>query len=196
MSGDAVVQPFSALFREELRQSDPQTLVNKYVISGECQKLAREQYYNLRAEIADWAGVHVNDVVMVGSGKLGFSISPEQPFKEFDAGERSDFDMAIISSSLFDYYWRNVFAYSRYSPYWKERGKFESYIIQGWMRPDHLPNQDFELKQEWWRFFNSLANLQRYDRRKISAGIYKNWDFLEAYQTDGLAKCKLKVGKR
>jgi hypothetical protein len=130
-------------------------------------------------------------VVMVGSGKLGFSTAPTQAFKSFD--DESDFDMAIISSRFFDYYWRNVFLYSRVNAFWKDREEFNKYLIRGWMRPDLLPSRNFDDRRRWWTFFGSLSNRQDYGRRTIRAGIYKTWDFLEAYQTDGLSQCKLKI---
>ena len=83
MAGGAAERTFSMKFRDELRHAEPRWLVHKYIISGDCRTLAAESYHELRAEIADWFGIHVNDVVMVGSGKLGFSLDPKQAFKEF-----------------------------------------------------------------------------------------------------------------
>jgi hypothetical protein len=193
MSAGAAEPAFAAVFRQELSESDPRWLVHKYILSGNSQVLSPENYHKLRAEIADWAGVHVNDVVMVGSGKLGFSTAPNQAFKEFHDG--SDFDMAIISSGLFDYYWRKVFLYSRVNTYWKDRDEFNKYLIRGWMRPDLLPSSNFDDRRRWWAFFGRMSNRQDYGRREIRGGIYKAWDFLEAYQTDGLLQCKLKIGR-
>jgi hypothetical protein len=193
MSGGAIEPSFATAFRQELAQSEPKWLVHKYILSGDSRVLSPESYHESRAEIADWAGVHVNDVVMVGSGKLGFSINPEQPLRAFD--DNSDLDMAIISSNLFDYYWRSVFLYSRVNAFWRDREAFNSYLVRGWMRPDLLPSSNFADRRTWWTFFGKLSNRQDFGRRKIRGGIYKTWDFLEAYQTDGLSQCKLKIGR-
>jgi hypothetical protein len=194
MSSGVVEPSFVTAFRKELRESDPRWLVQKYILSGNSQALSPESYHDLRAEIADWAGVHVNDVVMVGSGKLGFSTNPDQLFKAFH--DESDLDMAIISSRFFDYFWRRVFLYSQLNEmdvFWKHRKDFYKYLIQGWMRPDLLPTRNFEDRGDWWTFFGRLSNRQNYGCRNVSAGIYKTWDFLEAYQTRSLSKCKLRI---
>lgn len=194
MSGGAAERAFSDVFREKLRGSDPRWMINKYVITGESRILPTESHYDLRKEIADWSGVHTNDVVMVGSGKLGFSIDPTQAFKNFH--RESDLDMAIVSSELFDYYWRQVFFYMQSDAYWKDRDEFNSYILKGWMRPDLLPSSNFQIRREWWTFFGGLSNRQDYGQYKVRGCVYKNWDFLEEYQTSGLTLCKLKVGRR
>ena len=194
MPGGAGEPPYVTAFRDELRVSDPAWMVHKHILSGESRMLPLQSYHALRAEIADWARVHVNEVVMVGSGKLGFSVNPEQPLKLFD--EESDFDIAIISSGMFDWYWKRVFLYSRVYAYWKEQQEFNDYLLRGWMRPELLPpSGNFGERREWWTFFGKISNKQAYGRRKIRAGIYKTWEFLEAYQTDGMRQCKLQIGR-
>jgi len=54
-------------------------------------------------------GVAFHNVLMVGSGKIGCSLSPNKKFKIFDDGdEDSDIDIAIISSKLFDHFWEKI----------------------------------------------------------------------------------------
>src|SRR4051812_43049084 len=40
--------------------------------------------YELKSIISDYLDVHLNDVMIVGSAKLGFSLNPKTLFKEFD----------------------------------------------------------------------------------------------------------------
>lgn len=58
--------------------------------------------------VSDAFDIGFNNTVMVGSAKLGMSLSPEKFLKHFtDEGDNpSDIDIAIISTQLFDYFWR------------------------------------------------------------------------------------------
>ena len=53
--------------------------------------------------------ISFNSVMMVGSGKIGYSLSPKKLFQPFNNDEKvrkvSDLDFAIISSELFNEYW-------------------------------------------------------------------------------------------
>jgi hypothetical protein len=163
MSAGETEKPFSDSFREELRRVESKLMVHKYIISGDSRTLPSESYYKLRVEIADWFGIHPNEVIMVGSGKLGFSIDPSKMFHPFRRD--SDYDIAILSSELFDFYWRKVFAYSQANLFWKERDDFNSYLVRGWVRPDLLPSNNFEYRRNWWAFFGSLSGQEVFGRR-------------------------------
>lgn len=59
--------------------------------------------------ISENFGISFNSVMMVGSGKLGYSLSPTKLLKPFNMDEKirglSDLDFAIISNDLFSIYW-------------------------------------------------------------------------------------------
>lgn len=65
--------------------------------------------YNLK--IAQVLGIHLNDIYIIGSGKIGFSIKPENEGRVFDGKfektnlvkDKSDIDIAIVNTKLFDY---------------------------------------------------------------------------------------------
>jgi hypothetical protein len=60
--------------------------------------------YEIRGLIANSLGVHLNEVVIVGSAKLGFSLSPKKLYNVFDAKfnetsiirDKSDLYIAVI----------------------------------------------------------------------------------------------------
>ena len=54
----------------------------------------------LKEILNDKLGVAYHNVLMVGSGKIGYSLSPFKKFKAFD--EDSDIDIAIISIKMFN----------------------------------------------------------------------------------------------
>lgn len=58
--------------------------------------------------VSDAMGIGFNNVVMVGSAKTGYSLSPKKFLKSFSDEEecRSDIDIAVVSPQLFDYFWK------------------------------------------------------------------------------------------
>jgi hypothetical protein len=57
-------------------------------------------YPKFRREIARLLEVNQNEIILVGSSKFGFSMSPRKAWRAFDP-EVSDLDCAIISEPLF-----------------------------------------------------------------------------------------------
>src|SRR5688572_3682876 len=96
-------------FKSDLGTLSIPLMVQKHITFGSCYILDEERYFELKARIADRFSLHPSEVIIVGSGKLGFSIAPHQRWKHF--GDRSDIDVAVVSSSLFDLYWMQVFRF-------------------------------------------------------------------------------------
>ena len=143
--------------------------------------------------MSDQFGIHPKEVVVVGSGKLGFSIKGDKRYQHF--GDESDIDIAIVSGVLFDQIWSEVFRYRVGGAFWPEERDFKNYLFRGWLRPDKLPPDDsFEYGRKWWRFLRQLETDGLYGPYKIRAGIYKSWHFLESYQTANVRGCRGDLG--
>jgi hypothetical protein len=153
------------------------------------QKISDETYFSLKNEIADFLSVHPNEVIVVGSTKLGFSIVPAKRYSPF--GDQSDIDVAIISQRRFDLIWTSVFEYEHEIGFWANRDKFSKYLLRGWIRPDKLPpSRKFSFGNDWFEFFRQLAASGRFGDIKVSGGLYREWNFLEKYQSICVDKCK------
>lgn len=165
-------------------------MVRKYVIMGDCYKLNLDQYIDLKGEVAEHFKINPNEVVLVGSAKLGFSIAPKKRYTPFNE-DKSDLDIAIISPQLFDRIWFQVFRYWSDGNRWPEWDQFTSYLFRGWIRPDKLPpSRRFEIRDDWWGYFKSLSQQGKYGPYDMAAGLYKDWGFFEAYQSICIEKCK------
>lgn len=191
-------------FKEDLTILDASKIFRKHIAFGECYWLDHELYYELKQDIATKFSIHPSDVVMVGSGKLGFSIS-EKVIKDKETnkiietkpkyrafGDQSDLDIAILSSNLFDEIWYRLYEYKKTKSYWPREKKFIQYLFEGWIRPDKLPpsTTGLEIQQDWFEFFSGLTNSGKYGDLSITAGLYKNWGFLEGYQIESIINCK------
>ncbi len=175
-------------FKKDLNDMTPIQVVRKHIIFGECCELSQHQYFELRSEVADNFGLHSNEVLVVGSAKLGFSVAPYKRYRKFC--DESDIDVAIISPTLFDQIWQDVFNYRYEGPFWPEYNKFVHFLFRGWIRPDMLPwSPMFRLSKKWWNFFQSVTHSGKYGDYKIRGGLYRSYFYLENYQKISIQKC-------
>lgn len=184
-----------ARFQSDVKSMPVERVVSRHITSGECFAIEQAEYSDLRIEVAANFGLHHNSVLAVGSAKLGFSIASGKRYQHF--GDKSDIDLAIISSDLFDKIWHQVF------DYWNANGSegwepdFRKYLFRGWIRPDKLPPQErFSVSQDWWNFFLSITNQGKYGQYPIKGGLYKSFHFLETYQAQMVHECRLELGDR
>lgn len=141
--------------------------------------------------------LHINfhNVQIVGSAKVGYSLSPYkllQPFHEEKPGHpSSDIDIAIVSDELYKYYWNKLR---------KEKGIWNQYyynqltesIFRGYISEKHL----LKIKgigEEWCNRIDPINKaLQDYLGfvHPITYRLYRNWDDLEEYQLISISKAK------
>ena len=175
-------------YKEDLRILSPIQIVQKHIICGESCVLPRQKYFDLRSEIAEHFQLDLNEVLVVGSAKLGFSIAPDKLYRPFH--DESDIDVVIVSSRLFDKIWEAVFSYSLEGGDWPAYEAFIGYLFHGWIRPDKLPRSDiFKAGKDWWNFFLRITNSGVYGNYKIAGALYKSWFFLETYQKNCVQGC-------
>jgi len=173
--------------------------------------------YELRHELAKALKINVNDVIIVGSSKLGYSVKTDS-FKSFDAeftetGEwrkRSDIDIAIINRNFYDKTIEQIYHLSRHFDeewikenwrmnwFFKEPRKnlhikYALYLAKGWIRPDYLPGVFLE-NAEWTPVCNVWH--KKLNKRKICVGFYADWIYLKHYQMDNLEKLRGSFGKQ
>jgi hypothetical protein len=178
-----------ARFRSDLTDLDNADMVAKHILSGDCHALEEDLHWRLRRQVATSLSVYPNQVVVVGSARLGFSIVERKLLRPFS--DSSDIDVAIVSSDLFDEYWQLVYQYEREGGYWERGNDFKRYLFRGWMRPDLLPSSpSFEPRKRWWELFRKLTASGTYGPYKIRGGLYKSWFFLNGYHERSIAACR------
>ena len=173
-------------FRRDLDVLTDDIVVQKHITFGDSYILDAGLYFELKSEVSRRFSLHPSQVVLVGSGKLGFSIAPQKRYRHF--GDQSDLDLAIVSVELFHLYWVTVF---RYSGYWERSARFKEYLFRGWIRPDLLPSHT---ASEWFEYFRQLTASRKFGYYKIDAGLYRSWEFLESYQQSAVFQCRQVAG--
>lgn len=164
-------------------------IMNKYLLFGipYIYRNDENRYFELKEEISNHFKIQQTQVYIVGSAKLGFSISPSKMFRELN--DDSDIDVAIIDNKLFDEYWKNLYSFninlvSRSTEEDRRYKRFVDYFFRGWVRPDLMP---VRMSNEWFEYFKILYG--KYNR-KVAVGIYKDNEFFMGYHRDNILRIR------
>ncbi len=198
-------------FQNSCLNEEDEIVVQKYLIDGssfffDTFFANSKEEFEFKKDVSKSLDAHLRDVVIVGSGKLGFSMKPDKvntryyPFKEFDFNyfkdnkrKKSDLDIAVISSSLFDSQLLSVYKHTQsYSltSYTNDLKKsFAFYILKGWLRPNFLPI-DYSITP----FIDNVRNkyIKKYER-DINISIYKSWYYFEQYHKNNIRTIKVNL---
>lgn len=155
-----------------------------------------------RLIISEIFGVSFNSVMMVGSGKIGFSLSPPKskndksklflPFNDDETVRKiSDLDIAIISNDIFHEFWR-LFRKSYRTIYQNTYNHIFNEIYRGYINERNIIEVE-NCRKEW----NKMAFMSRkkikenlYFRHEIAYRIYRNWEDFEDYNLQNIRKIK------
>ena len=199
------------VFKEDIANDlDSEFITQKYLIDGEAyffRKFYPLEEFEFKKGLADILQVHIRDISIVGSGKLGFSLKPNlvEPslyeFKKFDFdfiensnNEKSDLDVAIISERLFEYFLTDVYLktnkYRTIPESWgSNRKSFSYYALKGWFRKDFL--------YDGYDYDNKLVNFIDFYKKKYkrdrNIGIHKSWFYFENYHINNIDNIKINL---
>ena len=159
-----------------------------------------------RLIISDNLKVSFNSVMMVGSGKLGYSLSPaifgeertSKLFLPFNDDEKirkiSDIDIAIISSDIFHQYW-NLFRHSYKSRYSSTYTHIYQELYRGYINERNILEVE-GCRKEW----NKTAAISKnklhsdlYFKHDIQYRIYRSWEDFEDYNIQNIRKIQREV---
>jgi hypothetical protein len=176
-------------FLSELRRLGADAMVNYYLLEGVPAFFADnwEQYCAFKAEIAQRFAVHPKTVMLVGSGRWGFSTSPDKFPQAFDKGvERSDLDVVVADPALFDRAWRELCEYEMdedpKGPALGNLNRRRTMLYEGRLDPAIFP-QNMKLRQDWETVFAELStkNWGVGEPRRVGAWIFRDWRFVQRY---------------
>ncbi len=190
-------------FIDNLRNQNTQWLYRKYLLGHDIwyfrEYLGKlnyaELYDDMKILMSEKLDVHVNNIAIVGSAKLGFSICPTEEKKFALFSEKSDLDIAIVSPELFRKSWDAFIDLSK-------KGYIHKYnTITGniFRRFVMLKKPDF--RNEFFREWSGRVEPCRRDLQTlfsishdINYRIYESWEAVEQYHCNGLDKLKELIG--
>jgi hypothetical protein len=157
-----------------------------------CFKGDQEKILDLKEAIAMYFKIHSKNIEIAGSAKLGISLSNARYGKPFD--KKSDIDLIVVSSELFDKAWHDLLKLDWQYAVLPEKDRealkecYDS-IHKGFISPDRLPIKT-EFCNYWWKIFSQLSNDEKYEKRKIRGRLFKSWFFVEKYYSIALLKLR------
>lgn len=156
---------------------------------------------DFRMTVSEELGISFNSIMIVGSSKIGFSLSPNKLFLPFsvDGSTRkiSDIDVAIISVDIFEQFWdlfRDSYS-SKYSSLYRGNEKDSGIyceIYRGYINEKKIQSID-ECRRVWTELCGeSKKKLSEnlYIRNEVTYRIYRSWEDFEEYNLKNIAKIK------
>lgn len=155
-----------------------------------------ETYDQFKKFVARSLDVSFNNVCLVGSGKLGYSLNPDNTFRDFciendNPKEVSDLDLVIVSRKYFHLFW------NAYLDLFNDKVNFgykfvTSCIFRKFVsiknpEPIHPFFKDWISRNEKFnKDYQTLFNI----KHEINYRIYESWEAVELYHLKGIQELK------
>lgn len=186
--------PSKEAFIEMLKTLQHAEIVEKYLLVKETPFAFREKkrgYDFLVAHTAKSLSVSTDSVTLVGSGRIGFSLSPFKFGAPFS--KRSDLDLAIVDAGLFDAAWLDMvrlgprFArLERDVQQWVNDHRNNN-VYWGYIEPQKLRGA-VAFYKVWFPTFAGLSRYEYFAEREVSGRLYRTWEHAKGHQLYSLAK--------
>lgn len=185
-------------FRQRIAENQTDFLLEEILLAPGAKHVSNQNIQFIRNNIAEKYGVpHESiEICITGSAKLGFSIVEKRwkgeqlaRYRSFSA--HSDIDVAVISRPLFEIIWMDLSKRAHRTTYlpWDSK-KLGDYMMYGWLRPDHFPNDVRVPKcDDWWDLFRRFSSDARYQRRKVRGGLFYSKEQLALYMARSINDC-------
>lgn len=182
-------------FKQALLTSRPNEFLNNYIFDRVPAVFAGDRvlYISWKHRLSKLLEVDANELVIVGSAALGFSLNPAHPFTSFD--DESDVDVAVISSYHFAQSWRFLRASgslrARLSP--RELTAFDDHrtrlIYWGTIATDRIL-QHLPFGPAWMDAIDEMQKHAPTVNRDITFRVYNDFDALRSYQRQSIVNAR------
>lgn len=206
--------PTAEEFRKQLLETMAlPRLVSQYVLAGEAFggmpyvfRSNPSAHDLLKRQLCSRLGLRPEAIFVVGSAKVGFSLSPDT-FPRAFSPPASDIDVVVIDARLFDVVWNSLldWNYPRrgklMGPAWEWAKRRRNDLYWGWFSPQYLDFRDFltfpeslnpvrDLKADWLAAFRELARHPLLSRHEVTGRLYRTWDHALSYHVYSLSKLR------
>lgn len=147
------------------------------------------------------------NIVVVGSAKIGFSLNPYSFPRKFS--DKSDIDILVVDEKLFDGVWRTILKWNYprrlrlYGMDWTWTKKRMEDLYWGWFVPDKIKFEGLTfpsvlkpvraISTQWFDTFRSLSRYPELADRNISGRLYRTWQHALLYHVEGLRRIREKI---
>lgn len=181
-----------------IKTMSAEEIYDEYIVSGDIwifKNIFKENWYsqydNFKKYVANKLEVHYNDIGIVGSAKLGFSLNPKKNYKNFD--NKSDIDIIIVSQKLFNEFWAQYLKDS-YNPTtqihnisWVSFCVFRKYMTLDSFRNNEYYNNWVKKTSGFEKDIQLLFQIEN----EIHYRIFESWDSVRMYYISSINKIKV-----
>lgn len=194
------------IIKKELMELEVRQFYTKYIVKTENWYFSTfmnfddgamlEAVDRFKEIVSEKLSINFHSAHIVGSAKLGYSLSPRKPFSPFketgtNSSKPSDIDIAIISDKLFNKFWQHL--RQAFKPQQKKYYTRLSYtIFRGYIDEDDISSIAV-VYNEWNNLFSPITRSLQDEWsivHKITYRLYRSWEDLEQYQIHGLNQLK------
>lgn len=185
-----------ALFKRALREKTATEVCNEHIFDSDIWLFSNAStakvegtYDQFKQSVATQLNVNVNSLGIVGSAKLGFSVSPTQKsFRDF--GKKSDIDLVIANEKLFHNVWDQFlnayYASGTHILDQHSRKVFRKFVVVS-DTTSYESTYLRELSAMLDEMKRTVKNKHRIPRT-INYRIYASWDDAQRYHVHGIEK--------
>ncbi len=199
-------------FKDLLRQETPEKIAEDHILRGDVYIAQKHPYVlnTLRRHLCPRFGLEQENVIIVGSAKMGFSLDPNSFPRSFS--ENRDIDVLVVSETLFDTYWHTMLRW--HYPRRPERLPQSDWdwvmlrrqdLYWGWFHPDKIGYEGLtfpdvlkplrDLKANWFSSFKSLSLYPEFSGREVNGRLYRTWEHALLYQASGLRRIQIQLAQ-
>lgn len=204
-----MAQPTVDEFQALLAGDGIEEIVRDYVFGGEpfIFEDSVERYETFKSILSEALEVDRASITIVGSAKIGYSLSPDSFGKGY--GGHSDVDVVIADEGLFDRVW---FALLKWHYPWKYRlpkadwhwatRRYED-VYWGHISLSRIRQEAWPLRGEltelrdlagiWFEAFKGLGREAQFSPYDFSGRLYRSWNHALQYHVDSLQRVRAKL---
>jgi hypothetical protein len=197
--------PTSDVFRDEISRRDAFDVVQQHILTDQVPYIfegAPEHFVSLRGHVCRGCAGLVHhpmlqeNVTIVGSARIGFSVAPEKFGRPFQPA--SDVDVLVVYPELFDTIWATILRWwhpkrnslDAHQRDWLNQRRND--IFSGWFHPDRLATEGVgseaamrrirDIRVAWFNTFRAASRLPGLVGRNVNGRLYRSWDHATLYQ--------------
>jgi len=197
-------------FREILKLEPLDDILDRHIFGGTPYVFrtrpanASTLYRHLSQQLA----VEVENIRIVGSARMGFSLSPDNFPRRFNPS--SDIDVVVVNEKLFDMVWTTLLKWHyprrKHLPApdndWARQRRRE--IYWGWFSPEEIKFEGLsfpdalkpvrDVSTAWFNAFRTLSHFPEFTRRDVNGRLYRTWNHARMYHRQGLEEILRIIG--
>ncbi|EFD4948461.1 TPA: hypothetical protein ACWKRV_002743 [Escherichia coli] len=187
-------------FKEKLLSDDIRDVYQRYLLGHDIWYFREQKksitfakdYDEFKLYMSKKLEIHVNNIAIVGSAKMGFSLSPDKNYRTFN--DESDIDLVLVSDRIYKSSWM-AFIELQSKNYFPVYAPVAKNIFKGFVSLKELDIR-VDFFNKWSRNVEPLKkDIQTIFGipNDINYRIYDSWESVERYHIAGLNSLKDKL---